>query len=86
GQTHHLRAGDVVLLPHGSPHLMESLVEWGQVLPVAHRFNGTVTEMRAGPAEGALEMLCGEFYFGPHVSLSGDSSAFDTRGRRLAWC
>ncbi len=30
---------------------MESLVE-GQVLPVAHRFNGTVTEMRAGPAEG----------------------------------
>lgn len=32
---------------------MESLVEWGQVLPVAHRFNGTVTEMRAGPAEGA---------------------------------
>jgi AraC family transcriptional activator of mtrCDE len=68
GQTHHLRAGDVVLLPHGSPHLMESLVEWGQVLPVAHRFNGTVTEMRAGPAEEALEMLCGEFYFGPHVS------------------
>ncbi len=52
GQTHHLRAGDVILLPHGSPHLMESLVEWGQVLPVAHRFNGTVTEMRAGPAEG----------------------------------
>lgn len=40
----------------------------GRVLPVAHRFNGTVTEMRAGPAEGALEMLCGEFYFGPHVS------------------
>ena len=39
GQTHHLRAGDVVLLLHGSPHLMESLVEWGQVLPVAHRFN-----------------------------------------------
>lgn len=38
------------------------------MLPVAHRFNGTVTEMRAGPAEGALEMLCGEFYFGPHVS------------------
>ena len=33
GQTRHLRAGDVVLLPHGSPHLMESLVEWGQVLP-----------------------------------------------------
>lgn len=57
GQTHHLRAGDVVLLPHGSPHLMESLVEWGQVLPVAHRFNGTVTEMRAGPAEGALESM-----------------------------
>ena len=68
GQTHHLRAGDVVLLPHGSPHLMESLVEWGQVLPVAHRFTGTVTAKRAGPAEGALEMLCGEFYFGPHVS------------------
>lgn len=23
--------GDVVLLPHGSPHLMESPVEWGRV-------------------------------------------------------
>ena len=67
-QTRHMRAGDVILLPHGSPHLMESLVEWGQVLPVAHRFNGTLTEMRTGSESDALEMLCGEFYFGPHVS------------------
>ena len=67
-QTRDMRAGDVILLPHGSPHLMESLVEWGQVLPVAHRFNGTLTEMRTAAQDDALEMLCGEFYFGPHVS------------------
>ncbi|MGS4819405.1 AraC family transcriptional regulator [Raoultella terrigena] len=67
-QTRHMRAGDVILLPHGSPHLMESLLEWGQILPVAHRFNGTLTEMRTGSDSDALEMLCGEFYFGPHVS------------------
>lgn len=67
-QTRHMRAGDAILLPYGSPHLMESLVEWGQVLPVAHRFNGTLTEMRTGSESDALEMLCGEFYFGPHVS------------------
>ncbi|HGF0767840.1 TPA: AraC family transcriptional regulator [Kluyvera georgiana] len=67
-ETRQMRAGDVIMLPHGSPHLMESLVEWGQVLPVAHRFNGTLTEMRTGSDGDALEMLCGEFYFGPHVS------------------
>lgn len=67
-QTRQMRAGDVILLPHGSPHLMESLVEWGQILPVAHRFNGTLTEVRTGTDQDALEMLCGEFYFGPHVS------------------
>ncbi|HCR3984315.1 TPA: cupin domain-containing protein [Kluyvera ascorbata] len=67
-ETRQMRAGDVIMLPHGSPHLMESLVEWGQVLPVAHRFNGTLTEMRTGSDSEALEMLCGEFYFGPHVS------------------
>ncbi len=37
-------------------------------MPVAHRFNGTLTEMRTGSDGDALEMLCGEFYFGPHVS------------------
>ncbi|EPL8196780.1 AraC family transcriptional regulator [Klebsiella aerogenes] len=75
-QTRHMRAGDVILLPHGSPHLMESLVEWGQVLPVAHRFNGTLTEVRTAVESDALEMLCGEFYFGPHVDwLFAEESA-----------
>ncbi|HCB3014471.1 TPA: cupin domain-containing protein, partial [Klebsiella aerogenes] len=75
-QTRHMRAGDVILLPHGSPHLMESLVEWGQVLPVAHRFNGTLTEVRTAEESDALEMLCGEFYFGPHVNwLFAEESA-----------
>lgn len=67
-ETRQMRTGDVILLPHGSPHLMESLVEWGQVLPVAHRFNGTLTEMRTASDSNALEMLCGEFYCGPHVN------------------
>lgn len=67
-ETRQMHTGDVILLPHGSPHRMESLVEWGQVLPVAHRFNGTLTEMRTASDSNALEMLCGEFYFGPHVN------------------
>lgn len=66
GQARGLQKGDVVLLPHGSPHMIESMVDWGQVTPIARRFNGTITELRTD-GESAMEMLCGEFYFGPHV-------------------
>ncbi|ALR78703.1 AraC family transcriptional regulator [[Enterobacter] lignolyticus] len=73
GQTFRVQQGDVVLLPYGSPHMIESLVDWGQVLPVAQRFNGTVTELRTDGGE-PVEMLCGEFYFGPHIGwLFADS-------------
>ena len=89
GQTHHLRAGDVVLLPHGSPHLMESLVEWGQVLPVAHRFNGTVTEMRAGPAEDGLPALPTGASPSRSTrcwpSMSSCTSPLSTRSTRTPW-
>lgn len=61
-----VRAGDVLLLPHGSPHLLQSLVEWGQVVPALKHDNGILTEVRS-PAKGeAVEVLCGEFDFGPH--------------------
>ena len=43
---------------------------------VAHRFNGTLTEVRTAEESDALEMLCGEFYFGPHVNwLFAEESA-----------
>ncbi|AGN85500.1 AraC family transcriptional regulator [Enterobacter sp. R4-368] len=59
-------AGDVLLLPHGSPHLLQSLVEWGQIVPALKHDNGILTEVRS-PAKGAaVEVLCGEFDFGPH--------------------
>lgn len=68
GQIYYLCVGDVVFLFYGLLYLMESLVEWGQVLLVVYWFNGMVMEMCVGLVEGVLEMLCGEFYFGLYVS------------------
>lgn len=64
GTTLDVHAGDVLLLPHGSPHILQGLVEWGQVAPVAKSFNGTLTEVRAQGEGETVEVLCGEFHFG----------------------
>lgn len=68
GRTLDVRAGDILLLPHGSPHLLQGLVEWGQVAPVAKRHNGTLTEVETRGPGPAVEVLCGEFHFGPGYS------------------
>lgn len=64
GKTLHVRAGDILLLPHGSPHLLESLVDWGQVVPAIGQHNGILTQIRTEGAGPSVEVLCGEFYFG----------------------
>lgn len=64
GKTLDVTAGDVLLLPHGSPHILQGLVDWGQVAPIVTRHNGTVGEVRADGAGPVVEVLCGEFHFG----------------------
>lgn len=87
GETRQVRAGDVILLPHGSPHTIESMVDWGQVLPVAYRFNGTLTEVHTDNDSGQLEMLCGEFYFGAHTGwLFADDAALIVLNTRRDDC
>lgn len=65
GKTFDVRAGDIVLFPHGSPHLLQSLLDWGQVIPAQVNNNGIVTEVRTEGPGPAVEVLCGEFHFGP---------------------
>ena len=65
GQTLNVCAGDILLLPHGSPHILESLVEWGQVVPAQDYHNGILTQVRTEGPGPSVEVLCGEFHFGP---------------------
>jgi AraC family transcriptional activator of mtrCDE len=64
-QNPNVRAGDILLLPHGSPHILESLVDWGQVVPAQGHHNGILTQVRTEGSGPSVEVLCGEFYFGP---------------------
>nr|WP_318383627.1 AraC family transcriptional regulator [uncultured Enterobacter sp.] len=66
GQKWDVSAGDVLLLPHGSPHLLQGLVDWGQVTPVEKQHNGTLTEVRSDGEGPVVEVLCGEFHLGTH--------------------
>ncbi|WP_154819471.1 cupin domain-containing protein, partial [Enterobacter hormaechei] len=65
GKTFDVRAGDIILFPHGSPHLLQSLVDWGQVVPAQVNNNGIVTDVWTEGPGPAVEVLCGEFHFGP---------------------
>ncbi len=74
-QTVRVRAGDILMLPHGSPHLLQSLVEWGQVVPALKQHNGILTEVRTDGPGPVVEVLCGEFHFGPnYVWLFADET------------
>lgn len=65
GKTFNVRAGDIILFPHGSPHLLQSLVDWGQVVPAQVNDNGNITKVWTEGPGPAVEVLCGEFNFGP---------------------
>ncbi len=64
GATQHLDAGDIVLLPHGSQHVLHD-GSGARPLPVRTRavFNVDVSENR-GKGE-RLDMLCGRFLLAP---------------------
>ncbi len=69
-----LRAGDVILFPHGAAHRIRSIGGGDSppsiaLPPTTRRFNGLLTEItRPGPGE-PLEMLCGTFALGNSGSL-----------------
>jgi AraC family transcriptional regulator, activator of mtrCDE len=65
GQELKVQAGDLVLLPHGSEHLMIGLrrTEPGFSAPgdITEHFNGVVSERGHAGRGGAVDLLCGVF-------------------------
>lgn len=67
GEERVIGAGDVLLMPQGTPHVLRSPLKHGNESTLSRRFNGTVTEAIADGEGSELEMLCGEF----HVGIAG---------------
>jgi AraC family transcriptional regulator, activator of mtrCDE len=64
GATHELRAGDIVLFPHGSAHVLHD--GSGAVpIPAKERAAGSFLISENGGAGEALDMLCGRFVVAP---------------------
>jgi AraC family transcriptional activator of mtrCDE len=64
GATYELQAGDIVLLPHGSAHVLHD--GSGAVpLPAKERPSGSLLVSENGGAGEALDMLCGRFVVAP---------------------
>ena len=64
GATYQLRAGDIVLLPHGSAHVLH---DGGGAAPVPsrqHTSGSLIVSENSGTGE-ALDMLCGRFFVAP---------------------
>jgi AraC family transcriptional activator of mtrCDE len=61
-----LRAGDIAVLPHGSPHTVKALVQGGEtVVPVRsspRKFDSIVTKTNV-EVDGDTGLLCGRFQF-----------------------
>lgn len=63
GQCLHLRAGDVLLLPEGSPHVMRSPGRRVPAIAPVVEASGAVPVHRLGDREVELDMLCGRFFY-----------------------
>jgi AraC family transcriptional activator of mtrCDE len=64
GATYELRAGDVVLLPHGSAHVLHDGSGTAPV-PSRERASGSLLVSENGGTGEALDMLCGRFFVAP---------------------
>lgn len=69
GEVFLARAGDIFLLPHGTPHRLESHQQEGVMATFRRRDKGTVTEMVTDGDDAPLVMLCGEFSTGVSGAL-----------------
>lgn len=60
-----LTSGDIVLLPHGSPHVLHDGSGSPPSLAYSHRLSaGLILKANDGPGE-RLEMVCGRFFIAP---------------------
>ncbi|HAZ54563.1 MAG TPA: AraC family transcriptional regulator [Franconibacter helveticus] len=75
GQATLVKAGDILLLPYGAPHLLSSLEQAGQPVAKTRRHNGTLTEVVTQGKGGELTLLCGEFHFGVNGALLFDGAS-----------
>ena len=64
GATYELRAGDIVVMPHGSAHVLHD--GSGAVpVPAQERASGSLLVSENGGTGDALDMLCGRFVVAP---------------------
>jgi len=64
GATYELRAGDIVLLPHGSAHVLHD-GSGAAPVPSRERASGSLLVSENGGTGEALDMLCGRFFVAP---------------------
>jgi AraC family transcriptional activator of mtrCDE len=70
-QTQRLRAGDIVLLPRSSVHVLAAGESSRQPHPALHKIHqpGRITQLRQGQGAGAFTMLCGRIHYSPQATL-----------------
>ena len=68
GEQLQLRAGDVLLFPHGAAHTMRAMQTGTRRAPT-RQFNGVVTEIVVPGAAAPLNILCGTFVLNPSAML-----------------
>jgi AraC family transcriptional activator of mtrCDE len=92
-----LRAGDVVLLPRGTPHRIRTAGA-GREQGVVETPGGAFDTIRSRTGDGVMDLFCGRYSFGPgagamlfrslpdpvHVSLAGESGEVDEAVRALS--
>lgn len=71
-----LNQGDILLLPHGSPHSLSALKGTGETYPLTRTNNGLLTFIESHGNEVAHEILCGEFIIGSEGMLLVSQSPF----------
>jgi AraC family transcriptional activator of mtrCDE len=64
GASYELRAGDIVLLPHGSAHVLRD-VSGAAPIRAKERASGSILISENGGPGEALDMLCGRFFVAP---------------------
>lgn len=68
GSTTHLGAGDFLLLPRGSAHLMRSADTKASALPMRMQLGGLLPVRRNTEGEVELDLLCGRFTYATGLS------------------
>jgi len=60
-----LEAGDLVMFPHGAPHLVRDLAGSASRAPVRYEHDGLLPLRRNADGPAELDLLCGRFRYAP---------------------